>query len=315
MDMKLLFALLLLPGLAHSVVCKTVGEDGVASFTDVPASECPQGSRILDYSRPAPVVEQAGNVDTGVSARQVEFAGYESIEIVSPEADGTVRSNEGRVQVVVELEPALQQSHFITAYLDGKAFRGRYGSSQIELAGVDRGTHNLRVKVTDSKGRTLIESRTVSFTLHKKEIESNIIIIDPVTGDDYISEEEAQRWVIVSGKVDFSDLRAKVDEVTIVFARSRQEYTATIGDDGRSWSARVPGNLLAEEAGFVATAIANRAEFKANKVVSVERRGGQFGGQFTPNYSPAQPDYTPPQGGIPTTPGQTNPAFKPKYTP
>ena len=129
MNMKLLCVILLLPGLAHAVICKTVGPDGVASFADVPAAECPQGSRTADYSRPARVVEQAGSVDTGVSARQVKFAGYESIEILSPEADGAVRSNEGRVPVSVELKPVLQQSHFITAYLDGKAFRGRDGSS------------------------------------------------------------------------------------------------------------------------------------------------------------------------------------------
>ncbi len=169
MNRKLLFVLLLLPGLAHAVICKTVGEDGVASFTDVPAAECPQGSRIPDYSRPAPVVEQAGSVNTGVSARQVEFAGYESIEIVSPEADGTVRSNEGKVPVVVELEPGLQQSHFITAYLDGKAYRGRYGSSQVELTGVDRGTHTLRVKVSDTQGQDL-DRITAGYVLHAAEI-------------------------------------------------------------------------------------------------------------------------------------------------
>jgi hypothetical protein len=35
----------------------------------------------------------------------------------------------------------------------------------------------------------------------------------------------------------------------------------------------------------------------------------------TPDYSPPTPDYTPPTGGIPSTPGQTNPAFAPNYTP
>ena len=307
MNMKLLFVLLLLPGLAHAVVCKTVGEDGVASFTDVPAAECPQGSRIPEYSRPAPVVERAGSVNTGVSARQVEFAGYESIKIVSPEDGGTVRSNEGRVPVIVELDPGLQQSHFFTAYLDGKAYRGRYGSSEIELTNVDRGTHTLRVKVSDSRGRTLIESRMVSFTLHKKGIETEAtIIIDPVTGDDFISEEEAKGWVPITGKV-----ASKVDKVTIVFAASKKEYPARIGDDG--WSTSVPGSLLAVEAAFAVTASDERSGFKATKAkgVSVQRRGGQF----NPNYSPEQPDYNPPKGGISTTPGQTNPAFTPKYTP
>jgi len=207
MNMKLLFALLLLPGLAHAVVCKTVGPDGVASFTDVPAAECPQGSRTPDYSRPAPVAEQAGSVDTGVSARQVKFAGYESIEIVSPEADGTVQHNSGNIQVSVKLDPGLQQSHFMTAYLDGKAFRGRYGSSQITLTGVDRGTHKLYVKVSDTKGKTLIKSDTISFTVRQVPPK---LIVNPITGDDYVDNYDP-RWVKILGCYECTDSKRYED--------------------------------------------------------------------------------------------------------
>lgn len=191
----ILFALLLLPSLAQAVICKTIGEDGVASFTDVPASECPQGSRIPDYTRSAPQAERASAVDTGVRARQVEFAGYESIRIVSPEDGGTVRSNDGRVPIAVGLEPGLQQSHFITAYLDGKAFRGRYGSSQITLTGVDRGTHELYVKVSDSKGKTLVKSDTISFTALRF---TPGITVNPISGDDTIDRFDND-YVLVRG--------------------------------------------------------------------------------------------------------------------
>lgn len=193
-SLLIVLPLLLLPGLAHSVICKTVGADGVTSFTDVPAAECPQGSRIPKYSPPAAVVEQAGSVDTGVTARQVKFAGYESVEIVSPEADGTVQHNSGNVQVSIKLDPGLQQSHFITAYLDGKAFRGRYGSGQVSLTGVDRGTHKLYVKVSDSKGKTLIKSDTISFTVRQTHPK---LIVNRITGDDYVDRFDPRRVSIV----------------------------------------------------------------------------------------------------------------------
>jgi len=285
MDMKLLFALLLLPGLAHSVVCKTVGEDGVASFTDVPASECPQGSRILDYSRPAPVVEQAGNVDTGVSARQVEFAGYESIEIVSPEADGTVQHNSGNVPVSVKLDPGLQQSHFITAYLDGKAFRGRYGSSQVSLTRVDRGTHKMYVKVSDSKGKTLIKSDTISFTVRQTHPK---LIVNPITGDDYVDNYDDPRGVRIMGcyeceiRKSYDDPSTvlkpppahealpawvtlwfpasdwKSDTVRVLINPETVEYVINTKDGPKTvvetynWFVKVPRELLATEASFEA---------------------------------------------------------------
>ena len=212
MNSKLLFLLLLLPGLAHAVICKTVGPDGVASFTDVPAAECPQGSRIPEYSPPAPVVEQAGSVNTGVSARQVEFAGYESIEILSPEPNGTVQHNGGNVQVSVKLDPGLQQSHFITAYLDRKAFRGRYGSSQVSLNGVDRGSHDLYVKVSDSKGKTLIKSDTISFTVRQPHPK---LIVNPITGDDFVDKYDS-RGVSILGCYECEIRRSDEDPSTLL---------------------------------------------------------------------------------------------------
>ena len=101
MDSKILFVLLLLPGMAQAVICKTVGPGGVTSFTNLPTAECPQGSLIPDHSQSKPSVEQVGNVDTRVSGRAIPFAGYDLIGIVSPSDGSTVRSNEGKVKVPV----------------------------------------------------------------------------------------------------------------------------------------------------------------------------------------------------------------------
>jgi hypothetical protein len=309
MNRKLLFVLLLLPGLAHAVICKTVGPDGFASFTDVPAAECPQGSRIPEHSRPAPVVEQAGSVDTGVSARQVDFTGYESIEIVSPEDGGAVRSNEGRVPVVVALEPGLKQSHFITAYLDGKTHKGRYGNSEVVLTGVERGTHRLYVKVSDSKGKTLIKSSVISFTVHQTRPE---ITVNPITGDDYISTNDPSS-VPVRGMSDGDG------PVILRFPGGGQEFgpgevspeTQTDGNETYNWEILVPRSVLEKEASFEARA----GRFKTISTHSVDPKLFSGFRRYEPNWTPPPADYTPPTGGIPTTQGQTNPGFTPKYTP
>jgi len=290
MNRKLLFTLLLLPSLAQAVICKTVGEDGVASYADVPAAECPQASSIPDYSRPVPLADQAGSVDTGVSARQLVFAGYESIEIVSPEADGTVRSNEGRVPVRVKLQAALQQSHFITAYLDGKAFRGRYGSGEITLAGVDPGTHELRVKVSDTKGKTLIESPVVSFTLQRSPSRITVgeVAPDKITGS-------------------FSGLGVAGSTVTIQFPISRNLYQGIVAADG-TWEVGVAGEPT-QELSFMVRVNAGGLEFKKAHNSGIK----SYAPLAAPNYRPSPADYTPPPGGILTTPGQTNPTFNPNY--
>ena len=294
MNRAVLIALLLLPGLAQAVICKTVGPDGVVSFSNVSASECPPGSRMPEYVRPAPPAERAGAVDAGVSARQVKFAGYESIEITHPEDGATIRGNEGRVPVLVELEPGLQQSHFITAYLDGMAHKGRYGSSQVVLTGVDPGTHRLRIRVSDSKGVNLIDSREISFTLLRTQ-PLQVREIRPLanTGDYVVS------GVFLGGPT------AVGSKVTIQFPGSAEVYTAEVAAD-QTWSVEVGTEPATQDRFDVNVLTPGNIEFKKTQVINPTI--------LNPSYAP-QPwqGYSPGSGGISSTPGQTNPAYRPNY--
>jgi hypothetical protein len=97
----------------------------------------------------------------------VRFERYQSMSIVQPEQNGTVRSNEGSVAVSIALQPPLQQGHVVKVFLDGRAVSGEFDGPAIELGGVARGTHSLRASVVDSSGKRLIEAATVRFTLRK----------------------------------------------------------------------------------------------------------------------------------------------------
>ena len=164
---SLLFALLL-PGLAHAVICKSVDEDGVVSYTDVPAGECQQPIKLPDYSRYAPrPIQTPANQASPASGSVVPFDGYSDFSIVQPSANGTVRSNEGKVAVAMSLQPALQPGHSVSLTLDGRSVAGSFDGLTIELSGVNRGTHTLSAAVADASGRTLIESGPVRFTLRQ----------------------------------------------------------------------------------------------------------------------------------------------------
>ena len=307
MNTKILFVLLLLPGLAQAVICKTVGPDGVISFTDVPAAECPPGAAIPDPAQRAAPAERAERVETGIGGRAV-FPGYRSIAIESPEDGGTVRSNEGRVPVTITLEPGLQSDHFITVYLDGKAFRGRYGSAGIELSGIDRGTHKLWVTVTDAKGQTLIESKKISFTL-LQAIPLQVREVRPT---------------LVSG-VFLGGPGVVGAEVTIRFPNSTKVYKGVVTEQ-YAWTVAVEGEPLVEGRFDVQVRTRGGVEFKRSQDINPSNwKGGPrtFEAAVPPTYAPGgaanyrpegDADYTPREGGISTTPGQANPAFQPKYT-
>lgn len=309
MSIKILFVLLLLPGLAQAVICKTVGADGVISFTDVPAAECPPGAAIPDPVQRSAPAERADRVETGIGGREV-FPGYRSIAIETPQDEGTVRSNEGRVPVEIALEPGLQADHFLTAYLDGKAFRGRYGNDAIELTGVDRGTHELWVTVTDSKGKTLIESKKISFTLQRTQpVNVRQVAPNPDPGK--------QGKYIISGQFLGGPVAlpaAGGAEVTIRFPGSEKEYKGKV-DEFLNWEVEV-GSEPAVETQFDVNVKVLNLEFTKtqdiNPTISQPVYMPPPSNSYTP---PGTPDYRSKSGGISTTPGQTNPAFQPKYTP
>jgi hypothetical protein len=160
----LVSALFLLPATADAVVCKTVQPDGTVSYSDVPAADCANPVKLPDYSRYAPrvprPVEPPPSAATGSLADA--FAGYESVRIVQPEQNGTVRNNEGIVPVVLVTEPALEPGHQVEITLDGRKVEGRF-----VLNGVERGTHSVRAAVLDAAGAPLVETPAVRFTLRK----------------------------------------------------------------------------------------------------------------------------------------------------
>lgn len=152
---------------AWAVICKTVDADGLVGYTDVPVEECQNPVKLPDYSRYSP--RPIPNATSPVNATQAEpFTGYSELAIVRPEANGTVRSNEGRVPVAIEIQPMLQTGHRISLLLDGRPVDGEFSGTNIDLSGVERGTHSLQAQVKDAAGATMISSASVLFTLRKR---------------------------------------------------------------------------------------------------------------------------------------------------
>lgn len=163
-----LLALALAASPAHAVICKTIDADGVVSYSDIPAAECPQKVDLPDYSRYTPRPLPASIRDESpAETAEAPFAGYREVAIVEPEQDGTVRDNEGKVMVSIALEPPLQDGHRVRVYIDGQPVPGSFDGTAIELRGVERGTHQLFAQVLDATGSSVARSDSVSFTMRQ----------------------------------------------------------------------------------------------------------------------------------------------------
>ncbi|MCU7850706.1 MAG: DUF4124 domain-containing protein [Candidatus Thiodiazotropha sp. (ex Monitilora ramsayi)] len=117
-------------------------------------------------SAPSTIAEDAADQTTAA----VDGETYQSFEVVQPENDETIRSNEGTVTVGLTLSPALAANHAIHVFVDGTRLEGEMKSTQFSLNGLNRGTHSLNAKVVDNEGNELVATPSVNFHLRKASV-------------------------------------------------------------------------------------------------------------------------------------------------
>ncbi|ARU54827.1 hypothetical protein OLMES_0735 [Oleiphilus messinensis] len=89
-----------------------------------------------------------------------------TVQIVSPDDNSAFHSGNGSVNVVVNLSPALQNRHQLSAMIDGQnVYTGK--STSFSVDSLNRGTHNLTVQIIDMGGNVVQSGPGVSFTVHR----------------------------------------------------------------------------------------------------------------------------------------------------
>jgi len=85
--------------------------------------------------------------------------------ILSPEDDKPLRSNNGTIDIHVSVEPEKENTQTLQLYLDGKKLGSPQISSTIRALNIDRGTHQVQVKLLDEDGKQLAKTQIVTVHL------------------------------------------------------------------------------------------------------------------------------------------------------
>lgn len=156
--------LLALPLALSAQIYRHVDADGNVTYSDQPRPDAEEvelrAPSVYESPRRAPAepAQPAADQDQGPL--------YEELAIASPGHEGTVRDNEGRVQVEIRISPPLRERHELELLLDGEAV-GRGQSTRFDLENVHRGEHRLQVRVRDSRGEVVAESDSSIFYMHQ----------------------------------------------------------------------------------------------------------------------------------------------------
>lgn len=170
MNKVFLFFLLLLCMPVTAEVYTWIGADGNRHYGDRPPEAGAKAATVPESVYASPKV---GWVN-GVSRRpplpdepqRAANGYYNSLEILRPVNDDSVRNSNGGVQVVLYADPPLRRGDLFTLYLDDEVVYENFSADVRILNGVDRGTHTLRAAIFGQESSALITSAPTTFHLH-----------------------------------------------------------------------------------------------------------------------------------------------------
>lgn len=146
-------------------ICKSTDAAGNTVFSD----HCgDRGSEVelREASVFTPPKRQRTRPRSGNTPELPGFTPYRTLAVTSPEPGTTLRDNAGSVSITVSVEPPLNAGHRLEVRMDGTPV-GFANGGGLSLSNVDRGEHELSVHVVDANGRSLQQSKTTHFTLHR----------------------------------------------------------------------------------------------------------------------------------------------------
>ena len=172
MKKTILFSLLLLPALSTAAIYQWTDEGGRIVYGDNPPTGVdatlvdvkPAQTFSLPASQSSSAQETAAEEDTEAAAD--EPVEYQTVSIVSPADDEPIRSNSGFLTVKASSSPALaaDQGDQFELMMDGRSILVTT-SATMSVQNVDRGTHQLQVRIIDKDGKPKKASDTISFHL------------------------------------------------------------------------------------------------------------------------------------------------------
>ncbi len=161
---SILLLLVCFPIALGAQIYRHVDADGNVSFSDQeqPGSEQVDVQSPSSYQAPAPPPARS----RPSADREADRPPYARIAIAHPPHEGTVRDNQGLVEVSVALNPQLRPGHEVELLLDGEPVaRGR--AVRFQLENVHRGEHALKARVLGSGGTVIAESEPSIFFMHQ----------------------------------------------------------------------------------------------------------------------------------------------------
>ena len=154
-------------GIGAAEIYREIDDQGQPGFSDI-ANDKAEIIRLPDTQTfpGLKIPRQPSRNEARDEARaEANKPAYTELEITGPADGNVIRSNDGALNLTINISPELQTGHKAELVTRGKVLRRLVGSGQVTLTNLDRGRHEFNIRVTDDQGRLIDSGPLISITL------------------------------------------------------------------------------------------------------------------------------------------------------
>ena len=139
--------------------------DGVLVFSDSPKP----GAEEIDVKSSNEMISSSLNTSVlDITPKKIEDK-FE-VEIVRPTNNSTIRDNTGSVHVSGRIKPLFKQGLSIQLHVDGVPYKKPQTHSMFALRDIERGEHQIKLVLSNDKGKVIASSKPVTFYMHRASV-------------------------------------------------------------------------------------------------------------------------------------------------
>jgi len=141
-------------------------EKGLLVFSDTPK---PGAEEVK--TKPSNVIKSSTSIETQVLDIKPKIIddNYQVV-IEHPENNSTIRDNTGSVFISGSIKPIFKRGLTIQLYVDDIPFQKPQSHTRFSLKNIDRGEHQLKMKLLDKKGKVIALSESITFYMHRTSV-------------------------------------------------------------------------------------------------------------------------------------------------
>jgi hypothetical protein len=138
-------------------------QQGVVVFSDKPV---PGAKEVVLDDNSKNIFTAKVNASVLASEAEVKSTQYQ-LNIDQPMAQATIRDNTGALYIKGRVLPRFKKNFKVQLHLDGKAHSKPQPQAVFLLQNVDRGEHQIKMTLTDEKGKIIATSDSITFYMRR----------------------------------------------------------------------------------------------------------------------------------------------------